>query len=300
MLGLSHRLLLPPELTEHLQITGRLFIYLYTCYISHQIKLALDFRPFSASRGCNLHRRSWNFLGEEIPRGKTIPNQVDDFSWNWSPNPGITENHKISQSQLGFVFFIFFSTDSFGNSPHVGSWLYESSDEISFAPLEMSTNLVWASCWQTPSLSQCGFSTEYHQNAHIKELIIFIIQNLVTSDSFMHSFGSLWKTWSWSICLLTTLECMGKPSDNKKPTEVFVWYDATTPPKSHSKKDINNGTLSLLAKNYKDYSHSPWWCATSEHHIDFSWVRQRAISLVLWTCAGARWKGMGCRQSQKS
>lgn len=107
MLGLSHRLLLPPELTEHLQITGRLFIYLYTCYISHQIKLALDFRPFSASRGCNLHRRSWNFLGEEIPRGKTIPNQVDDFSWNWSPNPGITENHKISQSQLGFVFLFF-------------------------------------------------------------------------------------------------------------------------------------------------------------------------------------------------
>lgn len=33
MFGLSHRLWQPPELTEQLQITGRLFIYLYTSYL---------------------------------------------------------------------------------------------------------------------------------------------------------------------------------------------------------------------------------------------------------------------------
>ena len=167
MLGLSLRLLLPPEFTEHLQITGRLFIYLYTSYISHQIKLALDFRPFSASRGCNVHRRSWNFLGEEIPRGKTIPNQVDDFSWNWSPNPGITENHKIYQSQLGFVFLIFLVQTVLETVRTSSSWLYEWRpfsctlviltwetlrwDQLIFHPLRCQPRDVGASCWQTPS-----------------------------------------------------------------------------------------------------------------------------------------------------
>lgn len=103
--------------------------------------------------------------------------------------------------------------------------------------------------------------------AHIKELII---QNLVTSDSFMHSRRSLWKTWSSSICLLTTLECMGKPfkkTDNIKTTKVFVWRDATTP-KKIIKKRHQQGTLSLLTQNYKDSSQSVMMRATSEHHID--------------------------------
>lgn len=101
MFGLSHRLWWPPELTEQLQITGRLFIYLYTSYINLYTpdQICAGFSSIlSFKGGNNLLVFPRNFLGEKIPRGEDNPKSGWWFFLKLKPNPGITET-LISQSQ---------------------------------------------------------------------------------------------------------------------------------------------------------------------------------------------------------
>lgn len=266
MFGLSHRLWWPPELTEQLQITGRLFIYLYTSYINLYTpdQICAGFSSIlSFKGGNNLLVFPRNFLGEKIPRGEDNPKSGWWFFLKLKPNPGITET-LISQSQKPRfsvsvrVWCFFFSTDRFGNSPHVGSWLYEWRLFVYFDHPDLRNAqmrslltctrlrcqpLVVASCWK--KLRAC------HNVASLRNITKMPTSRNLSSDSFMHSFGSLWKTWSWSICLLTTLECMGKPfkKNGQQKTHrgvCVIWRHH--PKKNHLKKTSTSNLVTIGKK----------------------------------------------------